>query len=122
MLPLDLTTSHELPFSEYKKWIDPAFADTSSPSKPEAKSLLTHFTSSILEQTAEVLKTILYLYDLSDGNSQVMRGFGVDAVQLHDPITVWCAICNPPVQDDMTKGRPLRNGWGGQKRLFQVER
>lgn len=51
-----------------------------------------------------------------------MRGFGVDAVQLHDPITVWCAICNPPVPDETTNSLPLPNGWVTRKRIFQVER
>lgn len=56
LLPLDVTTSHELPFSEYKKWVDSAFANTLSPSKPEVKSPLTHFTTSVLERTVEVPK------------------------------------------------------------------
>ncbi|KAF8497657.1 Inosine/uridine-preferring nucleoside hydrolase domain-containing protein [Gautieria morchelliformis] len=105
LLPLDVTTSHELPFAEYKKWVDPGFSDTRSPSEPNDKAPLTHFTSSFLERTAEV-----------------MRGFGVDAVQLHDPITVWCAICNPPVQDEAMYSPPLHNGWVICRRTFQVER
>lgn len=43
----------------------------------------------------------------------------MDAVQLHDPITVWCAIRIPPVPDDVFH---LPNGWVASRRIFQVER
>ena len=120
LLPLDLTTDHELPFSEYRKWVDPAFSDTLSPSESDAKSPLTHFTSSFLERTAEVPTTFRFPHSLANRLIlQVMRGFGVDAVQLHDPITVWCAICNPPMIDNASL---LRDGWVARKRKFQIER
>lgn len=60
LLPLDFTTTYEIPFKEYRKRVDPAFSDTSSPSEPDAKSPLTHFTSSFLERTAEVFMAFLF--------------------------------------------------------------
>lgn len=47
---------------------------------------------------------------------------GVDGLELHDPVTVWCAIQNPPVIDEAPGGPLLSNGWKVQMRRFQVER
>lgn len=101
ILPLDLTGSHVLPFSEYKEHVDPAFENASNPSQIEGKTPLVHFTSSVLELTREI-----------------MLGFGIDGMELHDPVAMWCAISNPlvPNQDS------LQHGWGVHKRMFQVER
>ncbi|KAF8575098.1 nucleoside hydrolase [Ramaria rubella] len=86
LLPLDITAKHELSFVEYKMNVDSAFVSSAVPSKPEGKTPLAHFTSSFLERTAEV-----------------MRQFEIDALQLHDPMAVWCAICNPPVLNETSK-------------------
>jgi hypothetical protein len=55
LLPLDITTPHELPFAVYQKYIDKAFKSTASPSKPGGKPPIQHFTSSFFERTREVM-------------------------------------------------------------------
>ncbi|KAF8813675.1 nucleoside hydrolase [Phlegmacium glaucopus] len=103
LLPLDVTTSHELPFPEYKKLIDPAFHNSSLPSISRDKSPLTHFTSSFLERTREN-----------------MLRFGKDVVELHDIVAVWCALENPPFPDNAPMVLALN--WQGCSRIFDVER
>ncbi|CCM01125.1 uncharacterized protein FIBRA_03173 [Fibroporia radiculosa] len=106
LLPLDITTVHQLSFPFYKERVDPAFESTSKPSQPEGKSVLTHFTSSFLERTREI-----------------MIEFGNDAMELHDIVAVWCAIENPPVEVEAEGAIPtLRPGWKAVKRKFEVER
>lgn len=108
LLPLDITTPHELSFPYYKKVVDGAFESTAAPSQPEGKPPLVHFTSSFLERTREV-----------------MVEFGKDAMELHDIAAVWCAIENPPVkaQDQDPSALPaLREGWTAARRKFEVER
>lgn len=100
LLPLDITTPHELPFPVYKSDVDPAFESTAHPSDLTEKSHLIHFTSSFLERTREI-----------------MLEFGKDAMELHDIVAVWCAIQNPPTHDNH-----LANGWVAKKRVFDIER
>jgi hypothetical protein len=102
LLPLDITTLHEIPFPLYKQRVDPAFESTLKPSIPSDKPPLHHFTSSFLERTREV-----------------MCEFGKDAMELHDPVAVWFAIANPP----SSKEKPIfAEGWNGVRRRFDVER
>lgn len=104
LLPLDITTSHKLPFGVYMERVDPTFDSSKRPSLESGKSPLVHFTSSFLERTREV-----------------MLDFGVDAMELHDIVAVWCAIQNPPVADE--SGMPqLGEGWKAIKRVFDIER
>ena len=103
LLPLDITTPHELPFPEYKRVVDTAFCNSSLPSVPLNKSPLTHFTSSFLERTREN-----------------MLQFGKDAMELHDVVAVWCAIENPPLLD--AAPMVLAPDWQGCKRIFDIER
>lgn len=104
LLPLDITTPHELRFAEYIQTVDAAFRDTTSPSRAGEKAPLVHFTSTWLESAREV-----------------MLEFGKDALELHDPVAVWCAIANPPAEQE--GGLPsLTEGWRAVKREFQVER
>lgn len=106
LLPLDITTPHLLPFPEYKSKVDPAFESTSTPSKPDGKPPLVHFTSSFLERTREI-----------------MLEFGTDGMELHDIVAVWCAIENPPVQNEAIEAIPkLQTGWKANKRKFEIER
>ncbi|KAH6914181.1 Inosine/uridine-preferring nucleoside hydrolase domain-containing protein [Coprinopsis sp. MPI-PUGE-AT-0042] len=108
LLPLDITTPHELPFARvYKKFVDPEFENSSTPSKPDGKSPITHFTSSFLERTREL-----------------MIEFGLkDAMELHDIVAVWCAICNPPIQGKVPEGScGLNEDWVARKRVFDIER
>src|SRR5882724_5772689 len=68
---------------------------------------------------------LLLFASLSQGlyqTSQVMRRFGKDALELHDPLAVWCAICNPPVENESPGGPGLCDGWVAEKRRFQIER
>ncbi|KAF7362085.1 Inosine-uridine preferring nucleoside hydrolase [Mycena venus] len=103
MLPLDITTPHELPFPFYKDKVDPSFETSAKPSDPSNKSPLTHFTSSFLEQTRVV-----------------MLQFGKDAMELHDIVAMWCAIGNPPVPDGCVDTLAL--GWSARNRIFDIER
>lgn len=108
LLPLDITTPHELPFAKaYKKYVDPEFDNTKNPSQPVGKSPITHFTSSFLERTRE----LMIEYGLKD------------AMELHDIVAVWCAICNPPVQGEVPEGTcGLSGAWTARKRVFDIER
>lgn len=106
LLPLDITTPHELPFPFYKAKVDPVFESAAKPSQAEGKSPLVHFTSSFLERTREI-----------------MIEFGKDAMELHDIVAVWCAIENPPVHGEPEVAVPtLQRGWKAVKRVFQIER
>jgi hypothetical protein len=98
LLPLDITSSHLLPFSSYTARVDPAFA-IDRPSVPAAKTPLTHFTSAFLRRTRGV-----------------MRAYGKDAMELHDIAAVWAAIAYPPGLEGSAKG------WTARRRLFQMER
>ncbi|KAJ6593665.1 nucleoside hydrolase [Mycena capillaripes] len=104
MLPLDITTPHELPFPFYKNKVDPSFATSSLPSDQSSKSPLTHFTSSFLEQTRAV-----------------MLQYGKDAMELHDIVAMWCAIENPPTVADGCVDT-LAPGWSARNRIFDIER
>ncbi|KAI0344690.1 nucleoside hydrolase [Trametopsis cervina] len=104
LLPLDITTPHELPFPFYVEHVDKDFTDTKNPSLPTLKSPLVHFTSSFLERTREV-----------------MLSFGKDAMELHDIVAVWYALENPP--SPTSSGiNSLTDGWKAVMRHFQVER
>ncbi|KAG5652481.1 hypothetical protein H0H81_004889 [Sphagnurus paluster] len=98
LVPLDITTPHELPFPTYQQKVDTSFDTSANPSIPAGKQPLIHFTSSFLERTREM-----------------MIKFGKDAMELHDIVAVWCAIENPPDTD-------LAVGWNARKRIFDVER
>lgn len=102
LLPLDITTPHELPFPVYKERVDRSFESPSTPSVAAEKSPLLHFTSSFLEQTRTV-----------------MLQFGKDAMELHDIAAVWCAIENPPSLSDPSG---LMAGWRSSLRRFDIER
>lgn len=106
LLPLDITTPHELPFPHYKTHVDPSFENSKSPSDPSAKTPWAHFTSSFLERAREV-----------------MLEFGCDHMELHDIAAVWCAIENPPHSNDRVKGTPVMGeGWSTAGRRFDIER
>ncbi|KAH7909966.1 nucleoside hydrolase [Hygrophoropsis aurantiaca] len=105
LLPLDITTSHELPFTLYKDKIDPDFDSTLRPSDASAKSPICHFTSSFLERTREVL-----------------LAYNMDAMELHDIVAVWCAIENPPVTSAKTSLPTMASGWEVTGRNFDIER
>jgi hypothetical protein len=105
LVPLDVTTQHELPFPLYKAKVDKSFDSTASPSEPSQKHALHHFTSSFLEWTRDI-----------------MLGFGKDAMELHDPVAVWYAIENPPLKCDFPEHKTFKAGWKAVRRKFEVER
>ncbi|KAI6046060.1 nucleoside hydrolase [Pisolithus marmoratus] len=106
LLPLDITTVHEIPFPFYVKHIDPTFESTRNPSVASTKSPLVHFSSSFLERTREV-----------------MIEFGKDAMELHDIVAIWCALDNPPDPTDNGSDLPAMSpGWAVVKRKFAIER
>lgn len=105
LVPLDITTLHELPFTLYKQMVDSAFQSASeAPSNGSDKTPIVHFTSSFLERTREV-----------------MVSYGKDAMELHDIVAVWCAIENPPIQK-AGEVSTLSPGWKGFHRIFDIER
>ncbi|KAJ7782897.1 nucleoside hydrolase [Mycena metata] len=93
MLPLDITTIHELPFPHYKAKVDVSFETSAIPSDKSKKSPLTR---------------------------SIMLQFGKDAMELHDIVAVWCAIENPPVLDGHED--TLGAGWDARSRIFDIER
>ncbi|KAJ8077003.1 hypothetical protein PM082_001426 [Marasmius tenuissimus] len=99
LAPLDITTPHELPFPVYKERVDNAFHGTASASVAGSKHPLTHFTSSFLERTRDI-----------------MLQFGKDAMELHDIVAVWCALNQPPGQENFAPG------WEIERRVFDIER
>ncbi|KIY46213.1 nucleoside hydrolase, partial [Fistulina hepatica ATCC 64428] len=103
LLPLDITTPHELPFELYKWYVDPDFQDSSV--AISGKPPISRFTSAFLERTREI-----------------MLQFGKDAMELHDIVAVWCAIENPPYPDASEKNFNLQEGWKAMPRLFDIER
>ncbi|CAL1707331.1 unnamed protein product [Somion occarium] len=108
LLPLDITTPHELPFPYYIQQIDPSFGGQSQSNNVQStdegsQSPLVYFTSAFLSRTR-----------------QVMLKFGKDAMELHDIAVVWCAIENPPSVS--SKPLQLRKGWEVVRRHFQIER
>ncbi|KAI0645663.1 nucleoside hydrolase [Trametes meyenii] len=107
LLPLDVTTPHELSFPYYKEAVDPAFSTAATPSRAAGKAPLVHFTSAFLERTREV-----------------MVEFGKDAMELHDIAAFWCALDNPPVLSEASPDAlpTLREGWKATKRKFDIER
>ncbi|KAG1716650.1 hypothetical protein ID866_528, partial [Astraeus odoratus] len=106
LLPLDITTIHELPFPFYIKHIDPTFESTRRPSIASEKSPLVHFSSSFFERTREV-----------------MIEYGKDVLELHDIVAVWCALENPPDAADKKVELPgMSPGWLAVKRKFDIER
>ena len=110
LIPLDVTTPHELPFPYYAKVVDTSFVSTAKPSQPQGKDPITHFTSSFLERTREV-----------------MVSFGKDAMELHDIVVVWCAIENPPEREEIEDQdgshiAVLSEGWQAVHRKFEIER
>ncbi|EGO25563.1 hypothetical protein SERLADRAFT_465909 [Serpula lacrymans var. lacrymans S7.9] len=106
LLPLDITTVHDLPFPSYKEKIDPHFESTASPSIAAMKTPICHFTSSFFEKTREV-----------------MAFYGKDVMELHDIVAVWCAIENPPVEIEDDGGLPkMSDRWKTMLRHFEVEK
>ena len=105
LLPLDVTTSHELPFPFYQANVDPTFKDTKHPSDPQSKPPLVHFISTFFERAREV-----------------MISFGKDTMELHDIVAVWFAIENAPPPEGVVSQSHLNAPWKVAPRRFDVER
>ncbi|KIK97378.1 hypothetical protein PAXRUDRAFT_230975 [Paxillus rubicundulus Ve08.2h10] len=106
LVTLDVTRSHKLPFTFYIQHVDPDFDSTTNPSVATEKSPVSHFTSSFLERTREVLLDL-----------------GQDTMELHDVVAMWCAIDNPPEAFAKEHNLPsLSPGWAAAKRKFDIER
>ncbi|GAA5917747.1 hypothetical protein JCM6882_001312 [Rhodosporidiobolus microsporus] len=109
LFPLDLTSYLTLPFALYESAVDPSFATTKSPSQPAGKPPLTHFTSSFLEGTREI-----------------MASFGGEAMELHDPTVVyalieWARAGAKVGERDGTERGTFAPGWTWQQVAFEVE-
>jgi len=100
LLPLDITTPHQLPFPTYKDRVDTSFESSEPSGTPIA-----HFTSAFLTQTRNI-----------------MLQFGIDAMELHDIVAVWCAIAFPPFSDDSSMKETSVPGWKAVRRIFDIER
>ncbi|GAA5894637.1 uncharacterized protein JCM6883_002163 [Sporobolomyces salmoneus] len=105
IFPLDLTTYLILPFSLYASSIDPDFS-SSSKSVAKGKDPLIHFTSSFLK-----------------GTEKVMKSFGGDAMELHDPIVVFALIeyARHTEQEKDAKAGEFAEGWEWKRVDFEIE-
>ncbi|KAJ4000594.1 nucleoside hydrolase [Lentinula boryana] len=99
LLPLDVTTPHQLPFSLYQENVDSGFDSSKASAKP-----VTYFTSSFLTHTRHV-----------------MNEYESDAMELHDIVAVWCAMFFPPLSDDSYMDTNNVPGWKAIKRHFDIE-
>ncbi|GAW00327.1 nucleoside hydrolase [Lentinula edodes] len=99
LLPLDITTPHQLPFPLYQKRVDSCFGSSQASPKP-----VTRFSSSFLTHTR-----------------QVMNEYEQDAMELHDIVAIWCAIYFPPFPNDLHIEEESVRGWKVAKRLFDIE-
>jgi inosine-uridine nucleoside N-ribohydrolase len=104
LVPLDITTIHELPFPYYRQKVDPTLESAAKPSYANGKSPLVHFTSSVFERTREI-----------------MIEFGKDALELHDIVAIWCAIENPPEVNPVSGLPGMSPGWTVVERTFDIE-
>jgi hypothetical protein len=103
MLPLDITTPHELPFSVYEELVDAAIGSANSPPSGSGRAPLAHFTTSFLEQTR-----------------RIMLQFGKDAMELHDIVAIWCAMERPPICS--SSAELFTSKWQCKRRTFAIER
>ncbi|OAX42300.1 nucleoside hydrolase [Rhizopogon vinicolor AM-OR11-026] len=105
LVPLDITTIHELPFPYYCQKVDPTLESAANPSNADGKSPVVHFTSSVFERTREI-----------------MISFGKDVLELHDIVAIWCAIENPPEINSVYGLPGMSPGWTVVERTFDIER
>jgi inosine-uridine nucleoside N-ribohydrolase len=101
MAPLDITTPHTIPFTEL---IHPAFipVQEGEPRAPDASTAtpLEAFISAMLLRVRGI-----------------HAGFGLpDAMEMHDPVSIWYAI------ENAQRGRNPKDGWVIKPRDFKVER
>jgi hypothetical protein len=117
IFPLDLTSYLTLPFSLYASSIDPSFStySTSEPSSqiPKGSDPLIHFTSCFLK-----------------GTEEVMKSFGGDAMELHDPTVIFALIEHARQRDESShtnsgkeeeKEGELAKGWNWKRVDFEIE-
>ncbi|KAL7417909.1 Inosine/uridine-preferring nucleoside hydrolase domain-containing protein [Mrakia frigida] len=88
ILPLDITTPHQVSFTHL---LPPADAKPSS-------SILSNFRTAFLKRVRTIYSDL---------------GLG-DAMEMHDPMVVWYAIC--------LAGNPTAPGFEVRRRMFEVER
>lgn len=122
ILPLDITTPHEIPFPAYAEHIDPTFAPD-QPSKAESKAPLRHFASAFLRRTREVMKSFgKDAMELHVSSSIIFEAFQRNITQTswQDITAVWAAAQNPPTETDAVMG--LADGWSIYWRTFAIER
>ena len=100
LAPLDITTGHALKWDAYRKRVEQDFLPDNRPS--DALSPLNRFTGAFLRHVA-----------------RVMHRYGKEAMELHDPLSVYFAMCHPPTRDGKIT---LQNGWEVKRRDFVVER
>ncbi|KAF5344174.1 hypothetical protein D9757_005692 [Collybiopsis confluens] len=100
LLPLDITTNHQLPFPIYKERVDPRFESATSSARP-----ITEFTSAFLAHTRKT-----------------MNQFGSDAMELHDIVAVWCAIHFHSFSNETSIKETRVPGWSAVQRVFDIER
>jgi inosine-uridine nucleoside N-ribohydrolase len=109
LAPLDITTPHQIPFSD--------LIHSSYPDSPDPKlNPLQHLTSAMLGRVRGL-----------------QESFGLpDAMEMHDPVAVWYAITHAHLpadqyndNDDSTLGEGdlgIQKGWVVKPRQFKIER
>jgi hypothetical protein len=101
LTPLDLTTSHDVPFSHLIHPLLMSGPLLGGSDLSNAMTPLRAFTSAILHRVR-----------------RVSRELGIpDTFAMHDPLAVWVALAHAEIPRDAT----LTSGWGAEKRDFVIE-
>ncbi|EIW67451.1 hydrolase [Tremella mesenterica] len=111
MAPLDVTTPHQIPFSDL---IHPAFLP--SQGHTSAGDTARHMQLTPIREFVSAM--LLRVRGLQ-------ASFGLqDALEMHDPVAVWFALAQAGVEQGGVEryGHVLPNGWQAQGRTFTIER
>ncbi|RSH81396.1 hypothetical protein EHS25_006928 [Saitozyma podzolica] len=120
MAPLDITTPHQVPFSDLiHPSIAAAAAAQGGPAKLTNGYPLKGVKTSPTGEHGEPTPIQAFVGAMLLRVRGLQASFGLpDAMEMHDPVAVWFAIAHAGA----TKLSSSVDGWGLQKREFRVER
>lgn len=120
MAPLDITTPHQVPFSDLiHPSIAAAAAAQGGPAKLTNGYPLKGVKTSPTGEHGEPTPIQAFVGAMLLRVRGLQASFGLpDAMEMHDPVAVWFAIAHA----GSTKLSSSIDGWGLQKREFRVER